>query len=154
MMSDHRPPDIELSQAERDLFNDLLRTDDVLSTSADRPCECACNGAEPHADRLCGRLTPAGFRRNTATDLIAMHLFGYCTDPASGGVQFPENVDETGNLCVYMCGRCADHAEAVTRRNVAQLWEMAAAQHLPHPECPACRREIRLATDLTKRRPI
>jgi hypothetical protein len=80
-------------------FNDLVRTE--LANPAP-PCECKCNGGEPHSDRLCG---------NRATMFVALHRWGWCDQPADAeGFTRPESVDEDGNITAMMCQLCAAHA--------------------------------------------
>lgn len=122
----------------RDAFNDLVRTE----LAGPRPmCECKCNGLEPHADRRCNR---------HATVLVALHMWGICDrTPAELGVVDPSCVDENGNMTSYMCGRCADHAEAVARRNIGRL----AVSGSPMV-CPGCGKATVEAADIFERRSI
>lgn len=135
-MSDHhQPPDLDGDDVRR-RFNDLVRTE----LAAPRPaCECRCTGEEPHADRPC---TAAPGRRRPATTMVALHMYAMCNVRGA-------DIDANGNLCAYMCSRCADHAMEVARRKVGIL----AVSGQPM-ECPTCRKPILEAADIIERRPL
>lgn len=139
MMSDHQPPDLDPDDVRR-LFNDLARTD--LAAAPPPMCECKCNGIEPHSDRLC---------HARATTLVALHRWGWCTELPADVVDVVDKacLDEDGNMTSYMCGRCADHAEAVARRKIALL----AASGEPMA-CPTCGRLTISGADIFTRRNI
>jgi hypothetical protein len=122
----------------RSVFNDLVRTE--LADGDGPGCECKCDGAEPHADRRCGR---------RATTFVAVHLWGECENP---DVVNPAAVDADGNLTCLMCGPCSLHAYHVAQARVKQL-----AARLPSgvvPSCPACYRPTVSADDIIERRPM
>ncbi|QBQ71271.1 hypothetical protein SEA_DAEGAL_75 [Mycobacterium phage Daegal] len=139
MMSDQRPNadtcrdcgrtgrDRDGCNCIRDAFNALAR----VELADERPrCECACTGANPHADRLCN-----GFhgQRRLATQMVAIHVVGSCNAPAP-------DIDPDGNLCAFMCTPCANHAYAVTRRKINEL--LAILPPGSAPVCPTCHRDI------------
>lgn len=152
MMSDNRPDadtcrDCGRVGRERDgcgcinaAFNDLMRIEAPIPR---QPCECKCDGYTPHADRLCGN----GHERANATEIVALHRWGWCDDPPDA------NCDEDGNLTALMCGRCADHAEAVGKAQI-RLMMSDPDNYGRDPHCPACHRPTTSWEHLVKRRHI
>lgn len=135
MMSDHMPDD-----AIKSAFNDLVRTD--LAAPAPE-CECKCNGAEPHADRLCHK---------RATVLVALHRWGWCDEAIPADAADPAAYDADGNLTALMCDKCAEWAVAVARRNITKVLDEIPAGG--RAECPTCHRVTTRWQDIAERRPL
>lgn len=142
MMSDQEhDPDAAMRAA----FNDIARTE--LAPQAPQ-CECKCvGGIAPHADRLC---------HARATTLVLLHRWGWCdqdphtTDPP---LVDPAVCDEHGNMTSFMCERCADHAEAISRANIRTM--LADPDRFGvHPTCPSCGKHTQCVRDLIERRPL
>lgn len=127
----------------RAVFNDLVRTE-LAADDNGPPCECKCDGAEPHADRRCGR---------EATTFVALHRWGWCDQPADAeGFTRPADVDADGNITSLMCEKCADHAYQVAKRNVRKMISKLPAGVIP--SCPTCQRPTTCADDILERRPM
>lgn len=127
----------------RAVFNDLVRTE-LADGSDGPPCECKCNGGEPHADRLCGR---------PATTFVALHRWGWCDkSPDAEGFTRPADVDADGNITSLMCGQCSDHAYQVAHRKIRMLIRKLPAGAIP--SCPTCQRPTATADDILERRPM
>jgi hypothetical protein len=125
-------------------FNDIVRTD--LAAEQAPPCECKCNGGEPHSDRLCG---------NRATMFVALHRWGWCNQPAdAAGFTRPESVDEDGNITAMMCKLCATHAVRVAILKIKQMKAMLPPGHRDTAHCPSCGRPTVVADDILQVRPI
>lgn len=124
------------------MFRDIVEPEEI-----DRrpPCECKCDsGAGMHSDRRCGQ---------RATHLVALHRWGFCTDPPdTEGYRKPENVDTDGNICAVMCPRCANNAERVAQNNIRQMLATMPAGVIP--PCPTCGRPTEKAEDICETRPI
>lgn len=146
MMSDEHGLEFDPDPVRRAF--DAMMADPEADLAEPRPeCECKCNGAEPHADRLCHR---------PATTLVALHRFGWCTeDPRTviPPLADPSVCDENGNQTSLMCDRCADHAVAVCKSKVRMLLADPDAWGVD-PQCPTCHKRIQRWQDLGELRPM
>lgn len=125
-------------------FNDLVRTE--LASVDPRMCECKCNGAEPHSDRLCGR---------RATMFVALHRWGWCDEPPdAAGFTKPDDVDADGNITSLMCEMCATHALAVGALKIKAMLAGLPPDLRADPHCPTCGRRMAFASDLVMLRPL
>ena len=125
-------------------FNDLVRTE--LASEPPPECECKCNGAEPHSDRLCQR---------PATKFVALHRWGWCDEaPDAGGVTRPESVDADGNITSVMCGPCAKHAERVAQLKIKDMLAQIPPWARSQAHCPTCQRPTTTTEDILTVRPL